>query len=174
MTCEPYTRNRSAGRLTASEALRTPRSVGSRGWGCEARRAPQQPTGGGSGGRGRAGPGGALPRARARAPSARPHPAPCLALHSRTLLLPWGPTRPSAGLCLTAGDREPSRPSVNRSPAQVYGSPALCQQKPRLLQVSKWPRPLPVIAPPATGRSLVFTQVNAEGTRPSVSCGPAL
>lgn len=112
--------------------------------------------------------------ARARAPSARPHPAQRLALHSRTLLLPWGSTRPSAGLCLTAGGREPSRPSVNRSPAQVYGSPALCQQKPRLLQVSKWPRPLPVIAPPATGRSLVFTQVNPEGTRPSVSCGPAL
>lgn len=63
--------------------------------------------------------------------------------------LPWDPAAPlgfDLGLCprdwRTAGGREPPRPSVNRSPAPVYGSSTLCQQKPRLLQVLKRPRSL--------------------------------
>lgn len=51
LTCEPYTRNRSAGRHTASAARRASRSAEGRGWGCDARRAPLRPTGGGEGGK---------------------------------------------------------------------------------------------------------------------------
>lgn len=138
----------------------------SRGWGCGRGARPNSRPGAGGGRAGRAGP-------PARAPSARPH-------RSAPGSLPWDPAAPLGfypGLCpqdwRTAGGREPPAPSVNRSPAPVYGSSTLCQQKPRLPQVLKRPRPLPVIAPPAS-RSLVFIQVNPEGTSPSASCGPAL
>ncbi|XP_032171902.1 proline-rich proteoglycan 2-like [Mustela erminea] len=99
LTCEPYTRNRSAGRHTASAARRGPRSVEGRGWGCEARRAPQRPTGGGEGGKepAEAGPS----RARAvRAPPPRsapgsplPDPAAPLGFDPGLYPLDWPATR---------------------------------------------------------------------------------
>lgn len=99
LTCEPYTRNRSAGRHTASAARRGPRSVEGRGWGCEARRAPQRPTGGGEGGKepAEAGPS----RARAvRAPPPRsapgsplPDPAAPLGFDPGLFPLDWPATR---------------------------------------------------------------------------------
>lgn len=118
---------------------------------------------GGPGGAQRVGGGGARRGAR---PSSRPgaggggeEPAEAGPSRARTLRappprsapgsLPWDPAAPlgfDPGLCpqdwRTAGGREPPRPSVNRSPAPVYGSSTLCQQKPRLPQVLKRPRPL--------------------------------
>lgn len=89
LTCEPYTRNRSAVRLTASADPQTRWNVKSGVGVLGQARAPAADPGR-ERGRGRAGRGGALPRA--RAPSARPHPALRHAFHSQTLLLPWGST----------------------------------------------------------------------------------
>ncbi|XP_046498460.1 translation initiation factor IF-2-like [Equus quagga] len=74
LTCEPYPRNRSAGRHTASAARRAPRSLEGRGGGA---RRGARPSGRPGAGRGREEPAEAGPSA--RAPSARPHPSPRLA-----------------------------------------------------------------------------------------------
>ncbi|CAD7693908.1 unnamed protein product [Nyctereutes procyonoides] len=147
LTCEPYTRNRSAGRHTASAARRAPRSAEGRGVGGRGEARAPAADRGGEGGKqpAEAGP------SRAHAVPARPHPAPRRALGSRTPRLPWGPTPASTLRIGALGGRAPPRPSVNRSPAPC----------------PRWPRPLRLQSSNQVKNMSIKTSVKGRGeTRP--------
>lgn len=182
LTCEPYTRNRSAGRHTASE-LGGPGGawrVGGEGTRRGARPGGRRGVRGAERSRPRRGP-------RARAPSARPCTTPLLALHSQTLLLLWGSTRASAPWI--GARREGSRPAPLSTeappppaeapppPAEALPSPglgavpplasdssALYQQKPSLrlgLSRRQLPR-LSVTATPTKRPAFLLSLPNRE------------